>query len=96
MLIPKEVFKPRPGHNSLQESVKLIITNFIVVCVAETLCTGHHAIYWFFWVIIGLLAVYNFFSLRKNLEVYSKIDIISYGISWVVLAGLVLLVYFMQ
>lgn len=93
MLIPKEVFKPRPGHRNTPESVMLVMTNFIVICVAETLCTGHHAIYWFFWVIVGVLAVYNFFSLRKNLEVYSKADIIVYAVSWVVLAALVLLIY---
>ena len=85
MLIPEEVFKRRKQHNNTPESIILIIVNFVVVSLGETLFWEHHHINWFFWVVIGLLAVYNFFSLRKNLEVYSKVDIIAYVSSMIVL-----------
>ena len=96
MLIPEEVFKRRKQHNNTPESVMLIITNFVVVSLAETLFWGHHHINWFFWVVVGLLAVYNVFSLRKNLEVYSKVDVIAYIVSMVVLAILAVVLFIFQ
>ena len=88
-MIPDEVFKRRPGHNNTPESILLIIANFIVVSVANALCVSDHHIHWFFWIIIGLLAVYNFFTIRKNYEEYNKMTIIAYIVSLVVLIALV-------
>lgn len=96
MLIPEQVFKRRKQHNNTPEAVMLIITNFVVVSLAETLFWSHHQIGWFFWVVVGLLAVYNFFSLRKNLEVYSKVDIIAYVVSMVVLVILAVVLFIFQ
>ncbi|MCO5946239.1 hypothetical protein [Mucilaginibacter flavidus] len=96
MLIPEEVFKRRKQHNNTPESIMLIIVNFIVVSLAETLFWDHTHINWFFWVAIGLLAVYNFFSLRKNLEVYSKIDKIVYVSSMITLAILAAVLFIFQ
>ena len=96
MLIPDEVFKRRRQHNNTPESIKLIIANFIVVSIADTLFIEHHHINWFFWVVIGILAVYNFFSVRKNLEVYSRVDLISYISSLGILVLLVVLLFIMQ
>ncbi len=92
-MITDEVFKRRPGHNNTPESILLIITNFIVVSAAAALFINHHHINWFFWIIMAALAVYNAFSIRKNIEVYKKIDIIAYAISVLVLAGLVAVLY---
>lgn len=94
MLIPKEVFSPRKQHSKTPEATMLIMVNFIVIAIGETLFFGHRDIYWFFWIVILFLAVYNFFSLRKNLEVYSKIDKIVYMVSLPVMAILTALFYF--
>jgi hypothetical protein len=96
MLIPEEVFKRRKQHNNTPESIILIIVNFVVVSLGETLFWDHHHINCFFWVVIGLLVVYNFFSLRKNLEVYSKVDIIAYVSSMIVLVILAAVLFIFQ
>lgn len=96
MLTQQDVFKRRPEHKSTPEAIKLIIANFIVISAGEALCFSPHHIGWFFWIIVGGLAVYNFFSLRKNLEVYSKTDKITYLVSTIVIAALVVLIYFFQ
>jgi hypothetical protein len=83
---PNQVFKRR--HFDTPVSVTLITTNYIVVAVGIAITTSHHKIHWFFWVIFGLLAVYNAFSLRKNWSEYNKTSIIAYIIG---LAGLGLL-----
>ena len=77
-MITDEVFKRRRQHNNTPESIKLIIANFIVVSAADMLFSDHEHLYWFFWVVIGFLAVYNFFTIRKNYEIFSKVDKIAY------------------
>ena len=84
-MIPEEVFKRRRRHNNTPESVLLIIANFIVVAVAVALFTDKNHINWFFWVVIALLALYNFFTIRKNREEFTKNTIISFVISLVAL-----------
>ena len=91
-MIPEEVFKRRQRHNNTPESILLIISNFIVVSVAASLFTTKERINWFFWVIGGLLAIYNFYTLRKNREEYTKTTIIAYVSSIVVLVGFFFLV----
>jgi hypothetical protein len=83
---PQEVFKRR--HFGTPESFTLTTTNYIVVAVALAFTTSHHKIHWFFWVIFGLLVVYNFFSLRRNWTEYDRVSIIAYVIG---VAGLGLL-----
>jgi hypothetical protein len=83
---PHQMFKRR--HFGTPESFTLITTNYIVVAVGLSITTSHHKIHWFFWVIFGLLAVYNAFSLRKNWTEYDKVSIIAYIIG---AAGLSLL-----
>lgn len=75
---PHEVFKRR--HYGTPESFTLITTNYIVMAVGLSITTSHHKIHWFFWVIFGLLAVYNFFSLRRNWSEYDKASVIAYVI----------------
>jgi hypothetical protein len=85
---PHEVFKRR--HFGTPESFTLITTNYIVVAVGLALTTSNHKIHWFFWVIFGLLVVYNVFSIRKNWSEYDKVSIIAYIIG---AAGLGLLFF---
>ncbi|MFI5138434.1 MAG: hypothetical protein ACHQIM_11470 [Sphingobacteriales bacterium] len=84
-MIPEEVFKRRPRHNNTPESILLIIANFIVVAVAESIFVSKHHVNWFFWVVIGLLAVYNFFTIRKYREEFDKLTVISYVLSVAIL-----------
>jgi len=87
---PHQVFKRR--HFNTPESFTLITTNYIVVATGLAITTSHHKIHWFFWVIFGLLAVYNFFSLRKNWSEYDKASLIAYIIGAVGL-GLLFLMF---
>jgi uncharacterized membrane protein len=84
-MIPEEVFKRRRRHNNTPESTLLMIANFIIVALNLTLFTNRNHVNWFFWVVIGLLAVYNFFTIRKNREEFTRVVVISYSISLVVL-----------
>jgi hypothetical protein len=90
-MIPEELFKRRPRHNNTPESTLLIIANFIVISVASSLFTSKDHIGWFFWVIAALLAIYNFFTVRKNREEFTKAAVIAYALSIVILIGVVFL-----
>jgi cell division protein FtsW (lipid II flippase) len=87
MILPEEVYKRRRRHNNTPESILLIIANYIVVSIGITLFTDSNHVHWFFWVIMGLLALYNFFTIRRNLEEFNKITIIAYVISLLVLVA---------
>lgn len=87
-MLPEELYKRRGRHNNTPESVMLIITNYIVFTVSVqvfALCTR---INWFFWVIIGLLTLYNIYVIRRNREEFDRLKIMAYIIS---LAGLAIL-----
>jgi len=71
-MIPEEVFKRRRHHNNTPESILLIIANFIVVSIDITLFASHKSINWFFWVVLGFLALYNFYTIRRNREEFSN------------------------
>jgi hypothetical protein len=83
---PQTVFKRR--HYGTPESFTLITTNYIVVAIGLAIFESNHKINWFFWVIFGLLAVYNAYSLYRNWSEYNKIALISYIIG---VAGIPLL-----
>ena len=87
-MIPEELYKRRPGHNNTPESTLLIIANFIVVAAATSLFANKNHVNWFFWVVVGVLAVYNFFTIRKNREeFFTKAAMIAYVLSIVILIG---------
>ena len=92
-MIPEELYKRRPNHNNTPESITLIVTNYIVFVVALQLFASCAKIGTFFWVVLGALAVYNFFSIRKYREDYGKPQFIAYVIS---IAGLLLLFFLMR
>jgi hypothetical protein len=84
---PRPIFKRRHFDNPV--SFSLIMTNYIVTGLGLAIfVNSQHKIYWFFWVIMGGLAIYNAFSVYRYREDYTKIHIIAYAIS---LAGLSLL-----
>lgn len=87
---PHQIFKRR--HYGTPQSFTLITTNYLVMAAGLSITTSHHKIHWFFWVIIGLLAVYNFFSLRRNWSEYNKASILGYIIGTAGLALLFLMV----
>ena len=84
-MIPEEIFKPRRRHNNTPAVTMLIITNFIVTCVGLTFFAHKNHVNWFFWVVVGLLGLYNFFTIRRNREDFTQATIIAFSISLVVL-----------
>lgn len=77
-------FKRR--HYGTPQSTTLIIANYVVFAVILTFTAGKTG--WFFWIAIGLLALYNFFNIRKDRAAYNKPRIIAYVISIVTMAAL--------
>ena len=87
-MIPEELFKPR--HFGTPESFYIITTNYIVLAIAMQCFASGANIYWFFWVSMGLLAIYNAYQINRYRDEYNKVKIIAYVLS---LAGMVLLFY---
>ena len=86
-MIPEELYKRRRRHNNTPTYITLIIANYIVLAVGASLLVSCNKIHWFFGVVAGFLAVYNFFSIRRNLEEYTKPIIIAYAASLVIMAA---------
>ncbi|WP_295673943.1 hypothetical protein [uncultured Mucilaginibacter sp.] len=88
-MIPEELFKRRPRHNNTPDSTLLILTNFIVIAISTALFTSKTEIYTFFWVVVALLALYNFYTIRRNREEFgTKVVLFSYIASTALLVGL--------
>ena len=95
-MIPEEIFKRLPRHNNTPASVLLIIANFIVTAGALSLFADKDHVSWFFWVIEAGLAVYNFFTIRRNVEEFENKGVLySYIFSLVVLVGVFFLFRYM-
>lgn len=92
-MLPEELYKRRQRHNNTPPSAMLIIVNVMVIAVASQMFAMCAKINSFFWVILGLLAVYNFFSIRKNREEYTTAHIIAYILG---LAAMVLLFFLLR
>ena len=50
----------------------ILITNYIVAAFGLVIFDSNHHVNWFFWVVMGVLGVYNVFSLYKNREELNK------------------------
>jgi len=87
-MIPEDVFKRRPRHNNTPESILLIIANFIVVSVGMSIFTDKHRIHWFFYIVLTGLAVYNYFTIKRNRHEYDRFTIVAYVISLLALIGM--------
>ena len=90
-MIPQQLFKRRPQHNNTPATIMLIITNCMTISIGAALCINDHHLHWFFWVIMAFLAAYNVYSIRHNIEEYSKASFIAYAISLIAMIGLVIL-----
>ena len=66
-------------HYGTPQSTILIIANYVVFAVILSITGGKAN--WFFWIGTALLALYNFFNIRKDREEYTKARIIAYIIS---------------
>ena len=82
-IIPEEIYKRR--HFGTPQAVSLIVTNYIVVVIAVQIFAMSNPISWFFWAVIGLLAVYNFYQIRKNREDFDRKNLIVYAVSVILL-----------
>ncbi|WP_448702306.1 hypothetical protein ACFGVR_08175 [Mucilaginibacter sp. AW1-3] len=87
-MLPEEVYKRR--HYGTPQSFFLIIVNYVVLVLAMQFFAQCTAISLYFWITMGLLAVYNFYKIRREREEYDKARIIAYVVS---LAGLILLFF---
>jgi hypothetical protein len=91
-MLPDGLFKRRPRHNNTPESILLVIANYVVIALDTALFTDKEHINWFFWVVIALLALYNFYTIRRNREDFAnRITLISYIIN----LGLMVVVFFL-
>jgi hypothetical protein len=82
-MIPEEIFKRR--HFGTPESVSLIVINYLATIIdiqAFAMCTQ---IKWYFWLVLGFLAAYNFYRIRRNPDGFDRKTMIAYGISLVLL-----------
>ena len=73
-------------HYGTPQSAMLIIANYVVFAVVLSFTGGKTG--WFFWIAILLLALYNFFNIRKDREEYTKARIIAYVISIVIMVAM--------
>jgi len=88
-MLPEEVYKRR--HYGTPQSTLLIISNLTVFTISVSLFVGC-TINWFFWVALGLLAVYNFFNIRKDRESYNRLRVIAYIITLIIMIGMFFLI----
>lgn len=85
-MLPEELYKRK--HFGTPESLILIVVNYVVVAFSIELFAMCTKINWFFWVALGLLALYNYYTIRRNRHEYGKNNIIGYILS---LVGLILM-----
>ena len=87
-MLPEELYKRR--HFGTPETLMLIVVNYVVVAVGVELFAMCDKINWFFWVVIGILAFYNYYTIRRNRDEYGRNNIIGYLIS---IGGLLLMFF---
>lgn len=82
-MIPEEIYKRR--HFGTPESVSLIVTNYIVTIIDVQVFAMCTSIKWYFWTVLGLLAVYNFYQINRNRDTFDRKNLLVYGISLILL-----------
>ena len=80
-MLPEGLYKRRRNHNNTPPTVLLVLTNCIVLALLIQAFTGCNSINNFFWVAIAALALYNVYSIRRNREVYNRMNVIIYVLS---------------
>ena len=78
-MLPDDLYKRR--HYGTPQSILLIMANYVVFAVATSMFASSDTINIFFWIVMGVLAIYNFTNIRKDREQYNRIRIIAYVIS---------------
>jgi hypothetical protein len=78
-MLPDDLYKRR--HYGTPQSILLIMANYVVFAVATSVFASSDTINPFFWIVMGVLAIYNFTNIRKDREQYNRIRIIAYVIS---------------
>jgi len=86
-MISEDIFKRRRRHNNTPKYALLIIANYVVCCALFTLDAKLN---WFFFLTLILLAVYNYYNIRRNIDEFTKPAILAYILS---LVGIVLLYF---
>lgn len=89
-MIPKEIFNPRRGHRNTPPTLLLIITNYIVTSVLFTTTTTAN---WFFYAVLAGLAWYNVYTIRRNRDEITRVNVIVYFTSFV---GIIALYFVMR
>lgn len=87
-MLPEEVFKRR--HRGTPESFSLIIVNTIVIALIGPGFIKCHQISTVFWAGLGLLAIYNFYTVRRNRENFDKAATIAYILSIAIFAAVII------
>jgi 4-hydroxybenzoate polyprenyltransferase len=82
-MLPEDLYKRR--HYGTPQSILLIMANCVVVALATSMFGSSNTINPFFWVVLGVLAIYNFANIRKDREQYNRIRIIAYVASLLLL-----------
>lgn len=73
----KPIFQRR--HFGNPQVFNVLVTDYAVVFFGLTIFnSSHHRVHWFFWIIMGLLAVYNVFAIYKHREEITKVSIIAF------------------
>jgi len=85
-MLPEELYKRR--HFGTPETLILIMVNYVVMAVAIEIFAMCDKINWFFWVIVAGLALYNYYTIRRNRYEYNRNNIIGYVAS---IAGILLM-----
>jgi len=86
---PENLFRDR--NYSQQSLVSLITANYIVFAIAVQASVNCERVHWFLWIVLAGLAVYNYFTIKRNIDEFSeKKTQIIYGLS---MLGLALLYY---
>ena len=88
-MLPEEVFKRR--HRGTPESFSLIIVNTIILALIGPGFIHCHQISIVFWIGLGLLAIYNFYTIRRNRDNFDKAATIAYILSIVVFAAVIVI-----
>jgi 4-hydroxybenzoate polyprenyltransferase len=88
-MLPDDLYKRR--HYGTPQSILLIMANYVVFAVATSLFASSGTINIFFWIVMGVLAIYNFTNIRKDREQYNRIRIIAYVVSVLLLVVMFIL-----
>lgn len=92
-MLPENLYKRRRAHDNTPPQLLLIVTNCIVLAVLVSLFATCDKISNFFWGALAVLAIYNAYTIRRNRELYNRLNTIVYVVS---IIGMVIVFYFIN